>query len=59
MDRPSGILGDTNMTGNGKTPNEPDPQQSENEGGTSEAETFANIEPDGGESFANIEPDKE
>lgn len=49
------------MTGNGKKPNAPtaDPQQSEDDGGQSEAETFANIEPDGAETFANIEPDQE
>jgi hypothetical protein len=55
------LLGDKVMTGNGKKPNDPasDPRPSEDEGGPSEAETFANIEPDGAENFANIEPDKE
>ena len=49
------------MTNEGKKPNQPeaDPQQPDDGGGTSEAETFANIEPDGGDTFANIEPDKE
>jgi len=49
------------MTGNEKKPDEPaaDPQQSEDGGGQGEAETFANIEPDGAETFANIEPDQE
>jgi hypothetical protein len=55
-----GFWGDLVMMNEGKKPNEPgaDPQQ-EDDGGTSEPETFANIEPDSGESFANIEPDKE
>ena len=49
------------MTGNGKKPNDPaaDPQQSEDDGSQSEAETYANIEPDSGDSYANIDPDKE
>lgn len=50
------------MMGNIQDPNDPQPdppQPGEDGGSESEAETFANIEPDGGESFANIEPDKE
>lgn len=55
------MWGDVVMTGKAKTPREPraaepPPQQEGDEGGQSEAESFANIEPDGVTNFANINP---
>jgi hypothetical protein len=51
------------MTGKPKNPREPladdplhPPQQMADDGGLSEAESFANIEPDGVTNFANINP---
>ena len=54
------------MTGKPKNPREPQaadplhaPQQNADNGGLTEPENFANIEPDSGSSFANINPDNE
>jgi len=49
------------MTGKIKQPNDPKadpPQQGEDDGSQSGAETFANIEPEDGDTYANIEPDQ-
>ena len=59
-----GMRGDVVM-GKVKNPREPeavDPlagQQMADDGGLEEAESFANIQPDGATSFANIEPGSE
>jgi hypothetical protein len=61
-----GMWGDVVMTGKAKNPREPlavdplhPPQQMADDGGLSEAESFANIEPDSIANFANINPVQE
>jgi len=52
------------MTGKPRNPNEPlaanqpQPQQLAEQDGVDDAESFANIQPDGAASFANINPDE-
>jgi hypothetical protein len=52
-------VGEKVMTGKNKQPNDPqaDPPKQDGGGSQSEAESFANIEPDDGDTSANIDPE--